>query len=294
MASSSAPHADLVSKALAFVETELDQALSVERIAGHVGLSPYHFCRLFTSYVGRGVMAHVRGRRLVKGARLLLEHPETRLVDLAFHCGFDSQEAFTRAFKRLFGVAPGRFRHGFAVEPIERQFAMTLPDPLPPDAAVVQLPEPVAIEAFEVAGFTRRFDENNKSDIPQLWARLLGKLPFPAQMPSRASYGVVWNVDRDSGSFLYLAGVAVKPDATLPEGFERKRIPAATYAVFRITLDGGPLPAQVRAAMQIIWGQLIPASGLAIADGPDFERYDGSVSPITPGATIDFHVPLRE
>ncbi len=138
--------------------------MTLEQVASRAGLSPYHFSRVFTARMGRSVMAHVRGRRLVRGARRLCDEPDLKLVDLASDCGFESQEAFTRAFKRLFGVSPGRFRGGFAVQPIENQYPMTLPPER--STSVVRLPEPVAIPAFSIAGPTRRFDEATKAEIP--------------------------------------------------------------------------------------------------------------------------------
>jgi AraC family transcriptional regulator len=45
--------------------------------------------------------------------------------------------------------------------------------------------------------------------------------------------------------------------------------------------------------MAKICGDLVPASGLKIADGPDFERYDGEFAPTRPGAVIDFYVPVE-
>ena len=276
---------------LVWIEQQLDEPLGLEGIAAHAGLSPYHFSRLFTARMGRSVMAHVRGRRLVRAARRLCEEPDLKLVELAFDCGFESQEAFTRAFKRVFGVSPGRFRHGFAVEPIEGQFPMNAPTAA--HTPVVRLPELVAMPSFRVAGPARRFDEASKSEIPQLWSALLGALPFKGQTPSWATYGVVSSVDPGEGCFQYLAGVGIEPDCVPPPGFAAMEIPAATYVVFRITLDGSALHPQVRQAMTAIWGELIPASGLAVADGPDFELYDGRFDPQKAGSVIDFHVPVK-
>jgi AraC family transcriptional regulator len=90
-----------------------------------------------------------------------------------------------------------------------------------------------------------------------------------------------------------MAGVAVEPGGDLPPGFERKEIPAATYAVFRIVLDGSAVHPQVKSAMAAIWETLLPASGLKVVDGPDFELYDGRFAPDAPGAAIDFHVPVE-
>jgi AraC family transcriptional regulator len=281
-----------------WIEQHLDQPLTLERVAQRAGLSPYHFSRLFTARIGRSVMAHVRGRRLVRAARRLCAEPRLKLVDLALDAGFESQEAFTRAFKRLFGVSPGRFRTGFAVDPIEGQYPMRLP-PAPnldrslgPTRAVERLPELVTLPAFHVAGPARRFDETTKAQIPQLWSALVGTLPFAGQVPSWNTYGVVSAADPAEGSFQYLAGVGVEAGCTPPAGFTTLRIEAATYLVFRITLDGSALHPQVKGAMAEIWGALIPTSGLRLADGPDFELYDGRFDPGQPGAVIDFHVPV--
>jgi len=274
-----------------WIEQELDRPLSLEQVAARAGLSPYHFSRLFTARMGRSVMAHVRGRRLVRGARRLCDEPDLKLVDLAFDCGFESQEAFTRAFKRVFGVAPGRFRSGFAVEPIEGQYPMHAPTAS--TASVIRLPDLAVLPAFRVAGPARRFDEASKSDIPQLWSALIGALPFAGQVNSWATYGVVSAVDRAECSFQYMAGVGVEPTCEPPPGFSTMDIPAATYVVLRITLDGSALHPQVKEAMAQIWGELIPASGLALAGGPDFELYDGRFDPQKPGSVIDFHVPVK-
>ncbi|QYE34506.1 AraC family transcriptional regulator [Polymorphobacter sp. PAMC 29334] len=274
-----------------WIEGHLDEPLTLDAIASRSGLSPYHFSRMFTARMGRSVMAHVRGRRLVRAGQRLVNDPDVRLIDLAFDCGFESQEAFTRAFRRVFGVAPGRFRQGFALTPIEGQYPMTMPD-IDVAAAVILLPDLVAIPAFFVAGPSSRFDASTKTEIPHLWSRLIGALPFAGQIDSWATFGVVSEADRSEGSFDYMAGVEIVADAAVPEGFAVMPILSATYAVFRIVLNGGPVHPQVKAAMAAVWGELIPASGLTVADSPDFERYDGKFAPTKPGATIDFHVPV--
>jgi AraC family transcriptional regulator len=286
-----APASDPFVALMAWIEQRLDDPLTLERIAERADLSPYHFSRLFTARMGRSVMAHVRGRRLVRGARRLCDEPDLKLVELAFDCGFESQEAFTRAFKRVFGASPGRFRTGFAVQPIEGKFPMSAPTAL--STPVIRLRDVVALPAFRVAGPARRFDEATKWEIPQLWPALIGALPFAGQLPSWATYGVVHGVDQGAGCFGYLAGVGVTPDCVPPPGFEAMEIPAASYAVFRITLDGSALHPQVKQAMACIWGELIPASGLKVAHGPDFELYDGRFDPQKSGSVIDVHVPVE-
>lgn len=168
---------------------------------------------------------------------------------------------------------------------------MTMPNEA--DVSVAQLPELTRLAAFTVAGVAGRFSEANKANIPQLWSKLIGALPLEGQDPGWTTYGVVWGVEPGEGSFAYMAGVKVAPGASLPSGFTAIDIPAADYAVFRITLNGGPVHPQVKAAMGKIWGELVPATGLKVAQSPDFELYDGEFAPDRPGAVIDFHLPVE-
>ncbi|TNC07147.1 AraC family transcriptional regulator [Methylobacterium terricola] len=285
------PAPDRLAGTLAWIEEHLDAPVTLARLADRAGLSPYHFSRLFTARMGLGPMAHVRARRLVRAARRLVAEPDLRLVDLALESGFDSQEAFTRAFGRRFGVTPGRFRSGLS--PLPPDGDLPMPTSAETFHAVARLPDLVTLDAFTVAGPTRRFDQATTSTIPALWSTMIRGLPFvDGQVPSWATYGVVWSIDPQEGSFDYMAGVGVRPEGGLPAGFVRKTIPAATYAVFRITLDGTGLHPQMKRATAKIWGEMIPALGLAVADSPDFERYDGRFAPDRPGTVIDMHVPV--
>ncbi len=280
-----------LSGTLRWIEDHLDGPLTLDIVAAQADLSPWHLARLFSAAFGLGVMAHVRRRRLARAAIRLADDPGTRLVDLAFDTGFESQEAFTRAFARQFGVPPGRFRDGLASTTEEGPHAMT--DLAQTDPRVVLLPALARREALTIAGFAARFDQESKTGIPGLWERLVPLLPFAGQGRDWATYGAVWNVDSESGSFSYIAGAGLAPGASPPAGMDALELPAGDYAVFRITLDGGPLHPQVKAAMTAIWGELLPASGLKTTEGPDFELYDGRFSPDRPGAVIDFHVPVK-
>lgn len=157
---------------------------------------------------------------------------------------------------------------------------------------VTQLPGLARLDAFFVAGPSGRFDDTSKSNIPEIWPRLIAALPFEGQLASWNTYGVVSNTNCSEGSFDYMAGVMVLPDAELPPGFTRIRVPPSDYLVFRITLDGTEVHPQVKAALATIWGELVPASGRRIGKSPNFEIYDGEFAPDRPGVVIDFYVPV--
>jgi AraC-like DNA-binding protein len=82
---------------------------TVAQLSEAAGMSRTAFTRRFTAAVGKPPMAYVIGARLTRGARLLRE-TEAPLAAVARQAGYANEFAFAAAFRREFGVAPGRFR----------------------------------------------------------------------------------------------------------------------------------------------------------------------------------------
>lgn len=273
---------------LALIERRLFEPLTLGVVAEACGLSVFHFSRLFTATYGQSVMAYVRARRLHVAAERLLVESKLKLIDLAFDCGFESQEAFTRAFARAFGVTPGRFRRGgYSLNPGERSMSETIDVA----ASLVQMGEPKHKPGLVAAGFGGRFGQSNRSGIPALWPKLMARLPLADQV-GRETYGLCWSQDAAEGSFNYLAAAQVAPEAATPEGMERLEVPAQTYVTYRLTLTGADLHPQMVAAAMDIWGGRLAAAGFRPSGGPDFEFYPADFDPSKPGAWVEFWVPL--
>ncbi|MCH7592763.1 MAG: AraC family transcriptional regulator [Planctomycetes bacterium] len=96
-------------KALVHIQGHLDEALHLEELAGVACFSPYHFHRVFGGMVGESVKEHVRRLRLERAAHRLkfTDQPVTRI---AFDAGYETHEAFTRAFRAMFDASPSEFR----------------------------------------------------------------------------------------------------------------------------------------------------------------------------------------
>src|SRR5580658_8125059 len=97
--SNTSPVPDFLAEVLAYIEAHRFEPMTVAELASVAGFSAYHFSRLFTARFGESVMSHVRTCRLQAAAVRLTGDAPPALVDLAFDCGFGSQEAFTRAFR---------------------------------------------------------------------------------------------------------------------------------------------------------------------------------------------------
>lgn len=94
-------------RAVLFIEERLDEDIGFREVAAEAAyVSPWHFHRIFEAVLGLTVTEYIRERRLSVAALRLVE-TEDRVVDIALDALYDSQEAFTRAFKRRFGLPPG-------------------------------------------------------------------------------------------------------------------------------------------------------------------------------------------
>ena len=279
----------VLDRVTAHIEARLLEPMTLADLAAVSGLSAFHFSRLFTLRYGESVMAYVRRRRLAHAAARLAGGQD-RLIDLAFDCGFESQEAFTRAFKRAFGVTPGQYRRQGRKSESERP--MNIPQSSVRPIDLVQREGLHRRPAFSVVGLSGRFDQTDKSGIPKLWPGFSKRLGFAGQI-GWETFGVCWNIDPKEGGFSYMAAAAIDPDAPTPEGLERLDIPAQTYLVFRQTLDGGDLHPQMLAAMQEIWSERLPKAPYRPTGGPDFEFYPSDFEPTKVGGWIEVWVPVE-
>lgn len=97
---------------LLYIQTHLDQDLSLEVLADRVGFSAFHFHRLFRETIGEAVKEYVRRLRIERAAYRLKLSDQT-ILQIALDAGFKTHESFTRAFKRQFGLTPSAFRSDF-------------------------------------------------------------------------------------------------------------------------------------------------------------------------------------
>src|SRR5262245_32825920 len=94
-----------------FIQDNLDDDLSLERLAKIAHFSPYHFHRIFRALLGEGVHEYVRRLRLESAAQVL-RSTGRNVVEVALGAGYGSHEAFSRAFRQRFGVSPSEYRNG--------------------------------------------------------------------------------------------------------------------------------------------------------------------------------------
>lgn len=104
-----------LARAIRFIETYYDDAITVATVAHNAGLSESRLHALFHGWLDTSPGRYL-ARQRVRRARLLLEETATPVADIALAVGYSDQSAFTRAFRRETGKTPAAYRRACRVQ----------------------------------------------------------------------------------------------------------------------------------------------------------------------------------
>ncbi|WP_109507178.1 AraC family transcriptional regulator [Nocardioides speluncae] len=103
-----------IGRAMSLVHRDPGQPWSVARLAREVDMSRSAFAARFTELVGEPVMQYVTRWRMQVALDRLRDERGVTASELASHLGYESEAAFSRAFKRIIGRSPGAVRRSAA------------------------------------------------------------------------------------------------------------------------------------------------------------------------------------
>ncbi len=217
------------------IEGRLAENRSLEGVCEASGYSQTHCYRLFHALCGRPVAQYARLRILSRSVGLL-KGSRLPIIEIAQECGYESQEAFTRAFRSEFGTTPGKVRQGARVQTLERidllsRYFDRVSRTVYTDPKIKVIRDLPAMRVASFAGIGRSpemdalgkmHDWAGKSGILDCPYRIFG-FNNPPPSEGKPEYGYeVW--------------------ITLPEGFECEdarmiEMPPRTYAVMHAVLS---------------------------------------------------------
>ncbi len=259
--------------AIDYIEENLAGNIDYSKAAEKAFCSTFHFQRMFLAVCGITPAEYVRRRRLTLAASEL-SPDSSRVIDIALKYGYESPDAFTRAFRNMHGVTPTAAREPgvklTAYPRISFQIQLTGGNDL--DYQIKKTP------AFNVAIVSRKFtsiDGQNYRDIPEWWSEFV-KSPDCAELtalsgnkPGAITQGLMLGVcygEEETGEFYY--GIAVELPEDAPAGkFEMMEIPATNWAVFDFLLP------DLQETSIKVFRDWYTATGNETTGGPDLEVY---------------------
>jgi AraC family transcriptional regulator len=231
---------DRMNRAMDYIEGSLAEGVDVSKAAQMACCSTYHFQRMFSFITGVPLSEYIRRRRLTMAA-FELQNTNVKIIDLALRSGYESPEAFSRAFGKLHGVTPVSARDkGVVLKAYPR---MSFHISIKGDAEMnYRIEEKDAFEVFGLELQTNVIDGQCYKDIPAFWEACAkdGKDTALARAAGKKANelldaGVTYD-HNPNGDMKYMIGCVKHPDAD-PTGFTVLSIPKQTWAVFSVVWD---------------------------------------------------------
>lgn len=283
-------------KAITMIEDRLGD-IRVEDVAREAGYSYYHLNRLFTSILGESVGSYIKKRRLADGAKKLL-YTNKRVIDIAVENGFESSEAFSRAFKSMYKTSPAAYRKNRldtiigAKKQLNAEFLRHIVSNVTVSPAIVRMGE------IKVAG-VRGSTTINQNSIPRIWDKFWKiRQTIPNTFPESRTFGIceacgvndtAYTMNGDV-SFTEVAGIEVSGFDNLPQGLAAKTLRAGRYAVFT---HMGSIKNLMR-TFDYIWGTWLLGTKEQLDNREDFELYDERYLGYDhPESQMDIYIPIK-
>ncbi|MBI1331195.1 MAG: helix-turn-helix domain-containing protein [Alphaproteobacteria bacterium] len=275
----------VVNRALFVIERNLMRELTQGEIAKACDVSRFHLAHAFGDATGRSVMEYVRGRRLTEAAYALASGASD-ILGVALDTGYQSHEAFSRAFKGQFGKTPEEVRKsesiaGLALVDAIRHLEMK----------AMKLPEPRFEDLGEMhfVGLPARRESGDVHEIPAQWQRFMSG-PCQQIEHRRPGIPVGVNMRSEDGGLIYVCATEVSRFGKLPKGLMEITIAPARYVVF--AHDGHVT--EMRETYSAIWNGWFPKSGYRPAETPGFERHNETFDPRTGNGGVTIWIPVTK
>lgn len=256
-------------KAIDYMETHLLERITIEAISKQAHVSSFHFQRLFMILTETSVGEYLRRRRLTLAAQEL-SNSDDIIIDIAYKYGYDTPEAFSKAFRKQHGVSPTEARKGIgklnAYNRLTIQVNLKGAEPM--NYQIVEK------EAFHVVGIKKECPCGKEAmGIAEFWGQVtsdgtIGKLIDLMNSETKGLLGLTDNYDEEKNTIDYW--IAVEHIGNPPADFNRLDLPKTKWVVFEVH---GPAPTAMPEVWKQIYSEWIPSNGYEIADVPAIEAY---------------------
>jgi AraC family transcriptional regulator len=255
--------------AMAYIDANLDREIDFQKVSQLACCSEYHFRRVFSFLSGISLSEYIRYRRLSQAA-MDLQNSKLKVIDLAAKYGYESADAFSRAFQSLHGISPSEARaEGVVLKAIPpMRFQLTIQGGNEMDYRIIEK------EAFQLVGLKKRVSLRYKDvnpEIAAMWESLdeadILALKALSELEPRGliSASVNFAESRAEGSeFDHFIGVASHQSPS--EKWQVLSVPASTWAVFTAR---GKCPDELQRVWAQIYAEWFAMSGYELSEGPE-------------------------
>lgn len=313
---SRAEYARRMNRVLNHIEAHLDQPLDGALLADIANFSRFHFHRIFAAWMGETLGSYLRRRRLEKAAFRLACGSNETVLETALATGFNSGEAFARAFKLRFGCTPSEWRANTPQRIAEQAAGIKRrPRESNPDQ-VFRNGDQAGAEGLEEYGvsclsFGEIVMDVRIIDLPAVrvayqrfigpYGPAIGEFWRSTMAPWMESHGLsgatCYGIGYDDPSVTPADKCRYDACVEVPEGFQTsgradiQTLPGGRYAAARFKGK----PTAIADAWMWVTREWLPSSGLQCDDRPCFEMFSAAtgMDPVTGEFSCDICIPVK-
>ncbi|MFY0516733.1 AraC family transcriptional regulator [Lysinibacillus sp. UGB7] len=281
-----------IKKAINYMEENLLNDLTMEQIAQEVNSSVFHFQRIFSILTDMSIADYIRRRRLTLAAQELL-NTEHKIIDLAYKYGYDSPEAFTKAFRKQHNVTPSEARkqQGSLQSYNRLIIQVSLKGAEPMKYKIVEK------EKFQVVGVKRTYNcqnGENTQGIPLFWDEMNNKGMDDAlfKLNNGEIKGVLGVCVPDKNykeNSLMDYWIATDHTGDVPEDLLTMEVPASKWVVFEVH---GPMPTAMQNTWKQIYSEWFPSNPYEPTGSAELEVYTDE-DPSSPDLYSEIWIPIK-
>lgn len=260
-----------------YIDRHLDEPLTLTQLSAQVCLSRFHFHRQFSAAFGLSLGDYIKQLRFKRAAHALVYRPQRQVLDIALEAGYDSGEAFARAFKQFSGQSPSQFRaapnweHWQQQDRQLNQLRQKLMNAKPDYAVTIADFPRTAIGLLIHRGAPARLGQTLQRFIA--WRKTHGLSPRVSR-----TFNLLYDDPASTPPAEFRLGLGAEIKGPLPGGdvllplpggevlIEAGEIPAGRVA--RLCITGGD--EQLEPALDYLYRDWLPASGENLRDFPLF------------------------
>jgi len=280
---------EAMNNAVEYMETNITEKLDIEKVAKIALSSTFHFQRMYHMITGVTIAEYIRRRRLTLAAQDIISGE--KIINVAYRYGYETPEAFTKAFRKMHGMSPSAAREpGASLKAYPKlSFHISIKGDKDMNYKIIDK------ESFTVVGKQTRItmvDGENFKQVPKFWDDCMNDGSYDWICSKAGKLGVL-GVCKDFGmskdEFNYMIAVE-KIEGTLPKGYISAIIPAATWAIFESV---GPLPEAIQDLTRRIFSEWMPSTGYQHDCAPELEVYpEGDIN--SPDYRCEIWIPIKK
>lgn len=266
----------MLRQAINYVEENLQSDIEIEDVARAAMSSKYHFQRMFHVLTGFTVTEYIRNRRLTLAAEELAG-TDSKVIDIALKYGYESPEAFAKAFQRIHGVTPlTAKKKNVKLKAFPRiSFQIQIKGETEMNYRIVEE------KAFKVIGKEFIIKKDAFSEIPvfveEIWKNgTTARINESVGRESDALLNGYYYDFREDGTRHYLFGTILPDGSAVPLEFKLLAIPVQTYAVFD-SRERVPESEELGLEVQTVWNRIysewFPSASFEQVEGTCLEKY---------------------